>query len=100
MRAPHSPAPLAETCEVAANQRKNCGFSGITPSQCTEKGCCFDSSVPGYPWCFYPTALHDKLPEEGMSATTLGSEDVEMSEQTRRGPRDPALPRQLCFQTE
>lgn len=77
---------------MATSQRKNCGFSGITPSQCAEKGCCFDNSVPGYPWCFYPVTLHDNLPEEGMSVPTLRSEDVQISEQNRREPRGPNLP--------
>lgn len=39
--------------------RKNCGFPGITSEQCFEAGCCFDSRVPGVPWCFNP------LPEQG-----------------------------------
>ncbi|XP_076975090.1 trefoil factor 2 isoform X1 [Tamandua tetradactyla] len=39
--------------------RKNCGFPGITMNQCFNSGCCFDSSVVGVPWCFTP------LPKQG-----------------------------------
>ncbi|KAM7133817.1 trefoil factor 1 [Molossus nigricans] len=55
-----------ETCTMAPSQRKNCGFPGVTPSQCAAKGCCFDSTVPGHPWCFYPSKVDD-LPEEECS---------------------------------
>lgn len=39
--------------------RVNCGFPGITSDQCFTSGCCFDSQVPGVPWCFKP------LPAQG-----------------------------------
>uniref|UniRef100_A0A2K6GE96 Trefoil factor 2 n=1 Tax=Propithecus coquereli TaxID=379532 RepID=A0A2K6GE96_PROCO len=39
---------------VSTKNRKNCGFPGITSDQCFDYGCCFDSSVSGVPWCFYP----------------------------------------------
>lgn len=56
------PRALLETCTMAPSQRSNCGFPGVTPSQCAEKGCCFDSTIPGYPWCFHPLNVKD-LPE-------------------------------------
>ncbi|XP_035875730.1 trefoil factor 1 [Phyllostomus discolor] len=58
----------AETCAVAPKQRANCGYPGVTPSQCAEKGCCFDDTVPGYPWCFYPGKIEDA--SEGTSLMT------------------------------
>lgn len=67
------PRALSETCTVAPKQRANCGYPGVTPSQCAEKGCCFDSSVPGYPWCFHPVKVdnaHERI-SEGTSVTTL-----------------------------
>ncbi|XP_064432349.1 trefoil factor 1 [Mirounga angustirostris] len=48
-----------ETCVVAPHHRTNCGIPGITPSQCRAKGCCFDSTVRGVPWCFHPVAVDD-----------------------------------------
>lgn len=51
-----------ETCTVAPHHRDNCGSPGITPSQCKDKGCCFDNTVRGVPWCYYPVAV-DNPPE-------------------------------------
>lgn len=44
---------------IAVENRKNCGFPGITPDTCFSMGCCFDSKVPNVPWCFHP------LPKQG-----------------------------------
>lgn len=63
-----SRAPL-EMCVMAPSKRSNCGFNDITPAQCAAKGCCFDSTVPGYPWCFYPLNIVNNVPE-GTSMTT------------------------------
>lgn len=41
-------------CEVPAKDRVDCGYPNITPEQCTGRGCCFDSSTHGVPWCFKP----------------------------------------------
>ncbi|XP_077611471.1 trefoil factor 1 isoform X4 [Crocuta crocuta] len=54
---------LRKTCDVDPHKRSNCGFSGITPSQCKDKGCCFDNTVRGVPWCFRPEPV-DNPPEE------------------------------------
>ncbi|NP_001123861.1 trefoil factor 1 precursor [Felis catus] len=55
-----------ETCVVDPHKRTNCGSPGITPSQCKDKGCCFDNTVRGVPWCFFPVAV-DNPPEEECS---------------------------------
>ncbi|XP_039101402.1 trefoil factor 1 isoform X4 [Hyaena hyaena] len=57
---------LRKTCDVDPHKRSNCGFSGITPSQCKDKGCCFDNTVRGVPWCFRPEPV-DNPPEEECS---------------------------------
>ncbi|KAI4589597.1 hypothetical protein MJG53_000646 [Ovis ammon polii x Ovis aries] len=36
------------------HNRVNCGFPGISGDDCFSRGCCFDSSVVGVPWCFNP----------------------------------------------
>ncbi|XP_059576743.1 trefoil factor 2-like [Alligator mississippiensis] len=41
-------------CKKASSNRTNCGPPGITPQQCLDRGCCFDSAVPNVPWCFRP----------------------------------------------
>nr|XP_045359949.1 trefoil factor 2-like [Camelus bactrianus] len=48
-----------ETCQVHPNSRSNCGYSGITATDCEKKGCCFDNKVMGVPWCFYPEPVGD-----------------------------------------
>ena len=39
---------------VAPKQRQGCPgtFGGISPQQCAELGCCFNSTTPNIPWCF------------------------------------------------
>lgn len=49
------PSSAGETCSLADSDKKDCGFAGISSSECTNKGCCWspagDNSVA--PWCFY-----------------------------------------------
>ncbi|XP_008984983.1 trefoil factor 1 [Callithrix jacchus] len=47
----------SETCAMAPQERKNCGFPGVTASQCASKGCCFDDTILGVPWCFTPKTI-------------------------------------------
>ena len=45
---------IASTCHVVnPKERKDCGWSGITESQCESKGCCYDSSIPDAYNCFH-----------------------------------------------
>ncbi|XP_045630154.1 trefoil factor 2 [Ursus americanus] len=47
--------PSACQCSrIAAHNRTNCGFPGITPDTCFDSGCCFSSKIPNVPWCFHP----------------------------------------------
>uniref|UniRef100_A0A673SSE0 P-type domain-containing protein n=1 Tax=Suricata suricatta TaxID=37032 RepID=A0A673SSE0_SURSU len=55
---------LSETCDVQPHKRANCGVPGITPSQCRDKGCCFDNTVRGVPWCFRPEPVLSPPEEE------------------------------------
>nr|XP_009677880.1 PREDICTED: trefoil factor 1 [Struthio camelus australis] len=41
-------------CNVHPKARENCGFPGITETECLEQKCCFDSVIPDVPWCFGP----------------------------------------------
>ncbi|XP_007452929.1 PREDICTED: trefoil factor 3 [Lipotes vexillifer] len=41
-------------CMVPAKDRVDCAYPNVTPEQCNNRGCCFDSSIPGVPWCFKP----------------------------------------------
>nr|ATV83164.1 trefoil factor 1 [Bubalus bubalis] len=49
-----------EMCQVEPHQRQNCGQPGITAKECKDKHCCFDSTVRGVPWCFYPAPVRDE----------------------------------------
>jgi len=45
-------------CDVGPpTNRVNCGFPGIQPQACYDRECCFDSSVPGVPWCFHGKSI-------------------------------------------
>ncbi|XP_052599826.1 trefoil factor 1 [Peromyscus californicus insignis] len=52
-----------KTCTMTPQERVNCGFPGVTAEQCKQKGCCFDDTVRGFPWCFQPLAI-ESPPEE------------------------------------
>ncbi|XP_059099871.1 trefoil factor 1 [Peromyscus eremicus] len=54
----------AETCTMTPRERVNCGFPGVTAEQCKQRGCCFDDTVRGFPWCFQPLAIES--PPEGL----------------------------------
>ncbi|XP_029796488.1 trefoil factor 3 [Suricata suricatta] len=41
-------------CAVPAKNRVDCGYPDINHEQCNNRGCCFDSSIHGVPWCFKP----------------------------------------------
>uniref|UniRef100_A0A8C9QKQ1 P-type domain-containing protein n=1 Tax=Spermophilus dauricus TaxID=99837 RepID=A0A8C9QKQ1_SPEDA len=42
-------------CEYHSGPRwVNCGYPGIGKEDCNNRGCCFDSSTAGVPWCFKP----------------------------------------------
>lgn len=45
--------PQHATCEVPGQFRKHCGPSDVTPTTCTQAGCCWrEHKVSGVPWCF------------------------------------------------
>lgn len=44
---------LTASCAVPNAQKRDCGFNGITQSQCQTRGCCWAAGGSGIPWCFY-----------------------------------------------
>lgn len=45
--------PPGPNCNVGKpRNRVNCGIPGISRRKCLAKGCCWDKSVRGVPWCF------------------------------------------------
>lgn len=44
--------------------RVNCGYFGISPADCLKRGCCYDSSVPFVPYCFWhPSTCQSVKPQ-------------------------------------
>ncbi|XP_069492309.1 putative gastrointestinal growth factor xP4 [Ambystoma mexicanum] len=41
-------------CSIDPKAREDCGYPGIAPQACKDKNCCFDDSITGVKWCFYP----------------------------------------------
>ncbi|KAG8450132.1 hypothetical protein GDO86_002670, partial [Hymenochirus boettgeri] len=41
-----------EHCAIQSSARINCGYPGISSTQCIDIGCCYDSNADG-PWCYY-----------------------------------------------
>nr|XP_051684468.1 trefoil factor 3 [Oryctolagus cuniculus] len=44
----------ASQCVIPAQERVDCGYPQVTEEECKSRGCCFDSSIFGVPWCFKP----------------------------------------------
>ena len=49
-----------QPCNVHPDQRKDCGWIGISRDTCESRGCCYDDTIPNAKWCFY------KLGTKGM----------------------------------
>jgi len=43
---------FAECQDISPEDRLDCGYPGITSTNCVNSGCCFDDSVSGVFWCF------------------------------------------------
>ncbi|XP_063160766.1 trefoil factor 2 [Candoia aspera] len=39
---------------IPPQERKDCGYQGISPKRCKRFGCCFDREASGAPTCFHP----------------------------------------------
>uniref|UniRef100_A0A8C9QLL9 Trefoil factor 3 n=1 Tax=Spermophilus dauricus TaxID=99837 RepID=A0A8C9QLL9_SPEDA len=48
-------------CVFPAKERVNCGYPGIGKEDCNNRGCCFDSSTAGVPWCFNYQECRDNM---------------------------------------
>jgi len=43
----------ADQCDTPGSQRQDCGVLGTKQGQCEAKGCCWNPSNDGSPWCFH-----------------------------------------------
>ncbi|XP_044297673.1 putative gastrointestinal growth factor xP4 [Varanus komodoensis] len=84
-------------CDIDPKKRTNCGPPGITPQQCRDAACCFDSKVPGVPWCFKP--LKEVCPTEVKQRVNCGYPGIPAHECNAKGccfeARPPGVP--WCF---
>jgi len=46
-----APSPGGQ-CAVPENRKQECGYFGIDEGGCTGRGCCWQESSSGAPWCF------------------------------------------------
>ncbi|KAJ6667613.1 hypothetical protein lerEdw1_016734 [Lerista edwardsae] len=46
----------AEQCALQPRARVNCGYPAISAQECHNRGCCYDSSIIGVIWCFFPAS--------------------------------------------
>nr|XP_013797061.1 PREDICTED: trefoil factor 2-like [Apteryx mantelli mantelli] len=79
--------PTKCQCNVTPSQRKNCGHPGITAEECRRAGCCFNSSIPGFPWCFTPKArkVRKVCPSDVKARKDCGFPGITAQECERRG---------------
>ncbi|KAI8484504.1 hypothetical protein Bbelb_377750 [Branchiostoma belcheri] len=42
-----------EECLVEKNRRQDCGYPGITPVECHDRGCCFNNVPYKSTWCYF-----------------------------------------------
>lgn len=49
---------IADTCSVKPEDRNDCGWLGIDRKNCEDRGCCYNDSVKGAKFCFYPTGWY------------------------------------------
>ena len=67
-------AELSEPSCNVGHPREDCGFPGVKEYTCRAKGCCWDSSVHGVPWCFH------RVPRSTTTTTTPKTTDTELPE--------------------
>ncbi|XP_062983764.1 uncharacterized protein LOC134399610 [Elgaria multicarinata webbii] len=73
-------------CDAEPKNRTNCGPPGISPQECVKNGCCFDSQVPGVPWCF--TGVRHVCPKKVSDRVNCGYPAI---------PKDTCEKRGCCF---
>jgi hypothetical protein len=58
------PNKAPECQNIPYFKRINCGYDGITPHECAERGCCWEGGPNRYNWCYYPRKCRDVCVEE------------------------------------
>ncbi|OCT93693.1 putative gastrointestinal growth factor xP1 [Xenopus laevis] len=76
-----------EQCSVERLARVSCGYSGITPDECTKKGCCFDNTIYDAIWCFNPRVIpaEDQCSVGRLARVNCGYSGITPDECTKEG---------------
>ncbi|XP_014736162.1 PREDICTED: trefoil factor 1-like [Sturnus vulgaris] len=79
--------PTKCQCKTVPRERKNCGYPGISASECKKIGCCFNASVPSVPWCYSPKQKKVKkvCPTDAHHRINCGHPGIKPWECTRKG---------------
>jgi hypothetical protein len=64
------------SCFLANAERTSCGWSGMSAQTCADRGCCWDSSTGGIPWCFYAQAAPDNATAPGPTLRYAGAQSA------------------------
>jgi hypothetical protein len=74
----------AANCPTLASSKVDCGYIGITQSQCETKGCCWspDYSNSSVPWCFNSV---ENCPSEASSKVDCGYIGITQSQCETKG---------------
>lgn len=74
---------------IAPENRKDCGYFGIGRDECeTDKGCCFDHTVQGVPWCFFGRKRPAPVPPQ----TEVSAEEPTEEGATEGSTEEPTEP--------
>ncbi|XP_077968243.1 uncharacterized protein LOC144422198 isoform X1 [Styela clava] len=68
----------SQECDV--DNRVDCGFVSITQDNCIERGCCFDNSTYGIPWCFNKRNLEEQCQRAWYSRVECGHYGINKDE--------------------
>eukprot|EP00892_Ulva_mutabilis_P001883 jgi/Ulvmu1/11696/UM008_0106.1 len=84
-------------CAAADAQKRDCGYVGIQPDECSAKGCCWHTSqTSGVPWCYiagdYATPPKYKTQKQQRDGSRISADLVLAEEGLHQyGPSLPAL---------
>jgi len=72
-----------DKCSVDVSERRDCGYLGITQSQCEARGCCWRPAAPGQVWFFHygsPGAKSGNLSSNLLQPVEVPFTDTELEQ--------------------
>eukprot|EP00414_Alexandrium_minutum_P001418 CAMPEP_0113823606 /NCGR_PEP_ID=MMETSP0328-20130328/2826_1 /TAXON_ID=39455 /ORGANISM="Alexandrium minutum" /LENGTH=451 /DNA_ID=CAMNT_0000791545 /DNA_START=111 /DNA_END=1465 /DNA_ORIENTATION=- /assembly_acc=CAM_ASM_000350 len=88
----------AAECVVPGKEKVECGFAGVTESQCLRKGCCYHhTETPGEPFCYDKWII--VTGQEAKEAEECGAKEADRIECGFKGiPSDQCRNRGCCYE--